>query len=148
MFASTFGACQFEFQKAVCKPQTDSHQRSLHGQSVIRGVIDATDWGGRLVWNHTQGGRRRDVALLDGQPLTPIVNPVSWHRRLTRGRGASAAGISQLGRGDIVLFLDSGIWQGLEGLSEGGLYIHHTPRKNTLLHWQDDTATLERGTCQ
>ena len=35
------------------------------------------------------------------------------------------------------------------GLSVGGgLYIHHTPSKNTLLHEHHDTATLGRGTCQ
>ena len=35
------------------------------------------------------------------------------------------------------------------GLSDGGgLYIHHTLSKNTLLHEHHDTATLGHGTCQ
>ena len=52
-------------------------------------------------------------------------HPESWHRRLKRGRGASSlAGVT--GRGNIALFLDSGIWQGLEGCPKGA-FIFTTP---------------------
>ena len=76
--------------------------------------------------------------------VLPIVTRWAWHRRLTRGRGAtSSAGVT--GRGNIALFLDSGIWQGLEGCPKGA-FIFTTPHaKIQLLHKQHDTATLVRG---
>ena len=62
--------------------------------------------------------------------VLPIVTRWAWHRRLTRGRGAtSSAGVT--GRGNIALFLDSGIWQGLRVVRRGPLYSPHPTQKYT-----------------
>ena len=82
-----------------------------------------------LVWNHTGRG-----VVMWYCPLSPGGLASSTYKR------SRCIIIS-----NIALFLDSGVWQGLEGCPKGAFIFTTPPAKIQLLHKQHDTATLERG---
>ena len=140
---------------ASLRPQTGSagcshsHQRGLHGQQdLISRVIDETDRSGYTgctnlkgaSWNDCMGEASWGGIAGWGRPLTPPLSPGRW--------GCLTLPHAHTGRAILPFSWIQAFGTGW-GLSDGGgLYIHHTLSKNTLLHEHHDTATLGRGTCQ